>query len=354
MFQKANNNMIKVLIVDDSAMVRQSLKLIIDSAPDMTVIGVAQDPFVAKELILKDKPDVMTLDIEMPRMDGLTFLSKIIKYFPVPTIMVSSLTPEGGELAIEALDRGAVDVVAKPGVAYSVADLKPLLLDKIREANMVNMDYFIKQMERKAKRVDTPSTPVIASFTTTNKILAIGASTGGTQALEEVLTHLPANIPGTVIVQHMPAGFTASFAKRLNSLCPFEVLEAKDGDSVQAGRVLIAPGNYHMVIKRSGARFYVALNSEKPEFFQRPAVEVLFRSVAEEVGKNAVGVILTGMGSDGSTGLRQMRDAGARTIGQDEKSSIVYGMPKEAFAQGGVEFVEPLKMVAGKILELVK
>lgn len=347
--------MIKVLIVDDSAMVRHALKTVIDGTPNMKVIGVAPDPFIAKELILKEKPDVMTLDLEMPRMDGLTFLSKIIKYFPIPTIIVSSLTPQGSDIAIEALARGAVGVIAKPGAAYSLGDITPLLIQQIQEASMVNIEFFLTQLKRKNSQRETrPSTQSsITSFTTTNKILAIGASTGGTQALEEVLTNLPANIPGTVIVQHMPAGFTKSFSDRLNSLCPFEVKEAEEGDTIQAGRVLVAPGNFHMVVKRSGINFSVSLNSEPPEFYQRPAVEVLFRSVAETVKKNAIGVILTGMGSDGSTGLKLMRDEGARTIAQDEKTSVVYGMPKEAYKCGGVEFVEPLYNVAKKILELV-
>ncbi len=347
--------MIKVLIIDDSAMVRQSLKMAIETASDMKVIGVAPDPYVAKDLILRDKPDVLTLDIEMPRMDGLTFLTKIMKYFPIPTVIVSSLSAEGSDVSIEALERGAVEVISKPGTAYSLGEITPMLLDKIRASSKVDIAKHIERLKAmsKFKKQKQPKKQSSALVATTNKILAIGASTGGTQALETVLTSLPFNIPGTVIVQHMPAGFTKSFAERLNDACPFTVKEAVDGDSIQQGTVLIAPGNYHMRVERSGARYYVSLNQEKPEFFQRPAVEVLFRSVAENVGKNSVGVILTGMGADGSTGLKSMYDEGAKTIAQDERTSVVFGMPKEAIAQGGVMYVEPLQKIADKILSLI-
>jgi two-component system chemotaxis response regulator CheB len=281
--------MIKVLIVDDSAIVRNVFSKELSTYPDIEVVGTAPDPFVARDKIVQLKPDVLTLDIEMPRMDGLTFLKKLMKYYPVPTVIVSSLTPKGSAMSLEALDVGAVDVVAKPGGSYSVADIRAELVDKIRAASVANLsrDRSQEKQEAAVERI-----AVKRSMTeTTNKVIAIGASTGGTEAIKAVLTKLPADMPGVVIVQHMPANFTAAFADRLNGICQMTVREAKNNDPVVPGTALVAPGNFHMVLRRSGAQYYVEVKTGPMVHHQRPAVDILFRSTARYAGANAVGVI---------------------------------------------------------------
>jgi two-component system chemotaxis response regulator CheB len=340
-------NKIRVLIVDDSAIVRKIFSEELSKYPDIEVVGTAPDPFVARDKIVNLKPDVITLDIEMPRMDGLTFLRKLMKFYPLPAIVVSSLTPKGGKLTLEAMDIGAVDVIGKPGAAYSVGDMSAQLADKIRAAARV-------KMVRKDPDTETLKSEPIASLAqTTNKVVAIGASTGGTEALKVVLSQMPANSPGMVIVQHMPANFTTAFAERLNGLCQVTVREAKDNDSVTPGTALLAPGNYHMLLRRSGARYYVEVKTGPMVHHQRPAVDILFKSTAKYAGANAIGVILTGMGADGAAGLLEMKNMGADTIAQDEKTCVVFGMPKEAIKMGAVDKIAPLHQIAAEIIRMV-
>ncbi|HOQ32987.1 MAG TPA: chemotaxis response regulator protein-glutamate methylesterase [Candidatus Hydrogenedens sp.] len=338
---------VKVLIVDDSAMVRSILQKELSKDSNIEVIGTAPDPYVARDKIIQLKPDVITLDIEMPRMDGITFLKKLMQYYPLPVIIVSSLTPKGGELAMEALEAGAVEVLCKPGAAYTVGDMSLELIDKIKAAARVRVQ----------KKEIIPSSATTAykklSLTkTTNKVVVIGASTGGTEALAKVLRVLPPNSPGIAIVQHMPEHFTRSFADRLNELCDIEVKEASNGDSVIPGRALIAPGNYHMLLKRSGANYYVEVKSGPLVSRHRPSVDVLFKSASQYGGKNVVGVIMTGMGKDGAEGMKLMHEQGAKTIAQDESTCVVFGMPKEAIALNAVDYVLPLDKIPQKILEL--
>jgi two-component system, chemotaxis family, protein-glutamate methylesterase/glutaminase len=343
-----NNSKIKVLVVDDSAIVRKIFNEELSKEPDIEVVGTAPDPFIARDKIVKLKPDVVTLDIEMPRMDGLTFLKKLMKYYPLPVIIVSSLTPKGSAMALEAIENGAVEVLAKPGGAYSVGDMCIHLKQKIRAASRVNLS-------RKPLSVSQPNPgPVSHSLKeTTQKVIAIGASTGGTEALKVILVSMPQNSPGIVIVQHMPANFTTAFAERLNDLCRIEVKEAKDGDSVINGRALIAPGNFHMLMRRNGAKYYVNVKDGPLVHHQRPAVDVLFNSVAQYVGNNAIGVILTGMGGDGAQGLLAMKGAGAKTLVQDEASCIVYGMPKEAVKIGAADKIVPLDRMSQEIVNQI-
>ena len=341
-------NKIRVLVVDDSAVVRKIFSEELSKYPDIQVIGVAPDPYVAREKIVNLKPDVITLDIEMPRMDGLTFLKKLMKYYPLPTIIVSSLTPQGGKLTLEAMEIGAVDVIGKPGAAYTVGDMSAQLAEKIRAASRVRL----------TKRDESvmPSgagEPMRALAQTSNKVVAIGASTGGTEALKKVLTKMPPNSPGIVIVQHMPANFTTAFAARLNDLSQINVKEAEDNDSVTPGTALLAPGNFHMILRRSGGRYYVEVKTGPMVHHQRPAVDVLFKSTAKYAGANAIGVILTGMGADGAEGLLEMKNAGAGTIAQDEKSCVVFGMPREAIRLGGVDKVVSIDQVASEIIKMV-
>ncbi len=331
---------IRVLVVDDSAVVRKVFTEELSREKDIEVVGTAPDPYVARDKIVQLKPDVITLDIEMPRMDGLTFLRKIMKFFPLPVIIVSSLTKSGSETAMDALSYGAVDVLAKPSVSYSVGDMGLQLADKIRAAARVNVRGMVVK-KRDTGSVVKPRS--LALSATTNKIVAIGASTGGTEAIKDILTRFPKNMPGMVIAQHMPAKFTASFAKRLDAMCAIKVKEAKDGDSVTKGQALIAPGNYHMLLARSGARYYVRVKDGPLVHHQRPAVDVLFKSVAKYAGANAIGIILTGMGADGAAGLLKMKEAKARTIAQDKDSCVVFGMPKKAIELGAVDRVTSLK-----------
>lgn len=340
---------IKVLIVDDSAIVRKIFTEELSKYPDIDVVGSAPDPFVARDKIVNLKPDVITLDIEMPRMDGLTFLKKLMKHYPLPTIIVSSLTPKGGKLTLEAMDIGAVDAIAKPGSSYSVGDMSGQLVEKIRAASRAKV---VKKDPN--EKFDPGSRESIKSLAqTSNKVIAIGASTGGTEALKNVLSKMPPNSPGILVVQHMPANFTSAFAERLNGLCQITVKEARNNDSVTPGTALIAPGNYHMILRRSGARYYVEIKMGPMVHHQRPAVDILFKSTAKYAGANAIGVILTGMGADGAAGLLEMKKMGAGTIAQSEKSCVVYGMPKEAVKMGAVDKIVHLDSIADEIVRMV-
>lgn len=343
---------IKVLVVDDSAIVRKVFSEELSKEKDITVIGTAPDPYVARDKIVKLKPDVVTLDIEMPRMDGLTFLKKIMTYAPLPVIIVSSLSKEGSKIALEALSLGALEVISKPTAAYSVGDLSIQLADKIRA--VANVKVIARTSASAIEQIRERAVLGSLSLTeTTSKIIAIGASTGGTEALREVITRMPRNAPGIVVVQHMPAKFTTSFAERLDSLSEMRVKEAQDGDTVVDGQVLIAPGNFHMLLKRSGARYYVAVKTGPMVHHQRPAVDILFKSVAQYAGANALGIILTGMGSDGAEGMVHMKQAGAKNIAQDEQSCVVFGMPKEAIKTGAVDKVVPLLRIAQTALNMI-
>ncbi|HPL63816.1 MAG: chemotaxis response regulator protein-glutamate methylesterase [Syntrophales bacterium] len=350
----ANNKKIRVLIVDDSAIVRKIFSEELAKFSDIEVAGTAPDPFVARDKIFQVNPDVITLDIEMPRMDGLTFLRKLMRYYPIPVIIVSSLTQAGSKIALEALESGAIEVIAKPGGSYSVGDMSEQLAEKIRAVSKVSM---AKKQEEASSRRELPNEPVLLQKTsltqTTHQIIAMGASTGGTEALKRVVTRMPPNAPGIVIVQHMPANFTATFAERLDSLSQIRVREAKNNDPVVPGTALVAPGNFHMLLRRSGAKYYVEVKDGPMVHHQRPAVDVLFRSTAKYAGANAVGVIMTGMGADGAAGLLEMKKAGARTIAQDEHSCIVFGMPKEAIKTGAVDKVVTLEKIAEEILRMV-
>ena len=338
--------MIRVLVVDDSAVVRKVLTRELEAYPDIQVVGTAVDPYVARERIARLEPDVITLDIEMPRLDGLSFLEALMKHHPIPVVVVSSVTPENGPQALRALALGAVDVISKPGSAFTVPEVAGRLVTAVRTA--------ARSKPRLKAVADAPVRHVKSSLTTTHKILAIGASTGGTQAIERVIRAFPPDAPGTVICQHMPAAFTGPFAQRLNGAAAIEVREARDGDAVLPGLALIAPGDRHMVLQRSGARYSVRVKNGPPVHHQRPSVDVLFDSVARAAGTNAAGAILTGMGADGAAGLLSMRRAGARTLAQDEATSVVFGMPKEAIRMEAAERVVPLDRVASTLFEMLE
>ncbi|MCE5271429.1 chemotaxis response regulator protein-glutamate methylesterase [bacterium] len=338
----------KVLVVDDSAVVRQILSQELARDPEIEIVGTAPDPYVARDKIVYLQPDVLTLDIEMPRMDGITFLKKLMRHYPLPVIVVSSLTARGGDLAMEALDAGAVDVMCKPGASYTVGDMSVELIDKIKAAAHVDIKRRARLIAEAPPRAEAPS----AMTRTTNKVVAIGSSTGGTQALQAILTRMPPNAPGIVIVQHMPEHFTRSFADRLNELCAIEVKEAEDNDSVVPGKALIAPGNKHMLLRRSGARYYVQVKDGPLVCRHRPSVEVLFGSVAKTAGRNAVGVMLTGMGGDGSKAMLEMKESGSVNVAQNEETCVVFGMPKEAIKLGAVDYIEPLDKITERVLAL--
>ncbi|NDY43174.1 chemotaxis response regulator protein-glutamate methylesterase [Dissulfurirhabdus thermomarina] len=336
---------IRVLIVDDSAVVRKVFREELSKEPDIEVVGTAPDPYVARNKIVELRPDVVTLDIEMPRMDGITFLGKLMAHWPLPVIIVSSLTPSGSRLALEALGKGAVEVMAKPDGSFSVGDMSRQLAEKIRAAHLVD----VARRPRSGPVGGTASAPSPLTHTS-RKVIAMGASTGGTEALTSILSRLPPDVPGILVVQHMPPGFTASFAERLDELSPMEVREARDGEALLPGMARIAPGNRHLVLIRSGDRYLTTVKDGPLVNHQRPSVDVLFKSVARAAGPNAVGVILTGMGGDGAKGLLEMRRAGAATLAQDEASSVIYGMPREALKAGGVERVVPLEEMPRVIL----
>jgi len=355
---------IRVLIIDDSATVRQTLTSILESDPQIEVLGVASDPFVAAKRIAEEIPDVITLDVEMPRMDGITFLRKLMAQKPIPVVMCSSLTEAGSETLLQALEAGAVDIILKPkvGVADHLLESKIRICDAVKAAAGAKLagsrrpvPQFTRPAHEPEKKLTAdamlpPPVATRAMARTTESVVCIGASTGGTEALRVLLEALPPDSPGMVIVQHMPEKFTASFAKRLDSLCAVEVKEAEDGDTVRRGRVLIAPGNKHTLLERSGARYYVSVKDGPLVSRHRPSVDVLFRSAARSAGSNAVGVIMTGMGDDGARGMTEMKQAGAFTLAQDEATSVVFGMPKEAIALGCIDRVVPLQNLAGEVL----
>jgi len=338
---------IKVLIVDDSSTARAVLREILESAHDIEVVGTAQDAYVARDKILELRPDVICLDVEMPRMDGITFLRKLMEYMPTPVIMVSSLTQQGAQTTLDALDAGAIDFVAKPhSNIYDGADeIRDEVIAKVRTAARAKI--------KKISAIKAPKLNYSALSETTDKVIVLGASTGGTEAIREVLERLPANTPGIVIVQHMPPNFTKSFAERLNSLCAIEVKEATNGEFLGVGKALIAPGDYHMALRRSGAKYYVEIGTGEKVSGHRPSVDVLFNSASKSAGKNALGVILTGMGSDGAKGMLALRKAGAKTLGQDEDSCVVYGMPRAAYEIGAVEKQVSLDKMPEAILSAI-
>jgi len=334
-----------------SAVVRKILVEKLSADREIVVVGTAPNPYIARDKIVQLKPDVIILDVEMPRMDGITFLRKLMKSYPCRVIVVSSLAEKGGEVALKAIDYGACEVMAKPGLSYSVQNMSEQLIVKIKAVYRIPISAIkpkvdLHRIEKKSQRQ--------SMIRTTNKIIAIGASTGGTTAITEVLISMPINCPPIMIVQHMPPFFTKSFADRLNQQCAIEVKEAENMDILSPGKAVIAPGNLHLELKRSGAVYYTRLHDGPPEYFQRPSVEVLFRSVAKFAGKNAVGVILTGMGRDGAQGMLDMKNEGAFTIAQDEASCVVFGMPKEAIDIGAADKVVPLKHITSQVLKHFK
>jgi two-component system, chemotaxis family, protein-glutamate methylesterase/glutaminase len=339
---------IKVLIVDDSALIRSVMSEIISHQPDMQVVGVAPDPLVARELIKQTNPDVLTLDVEMPKMDGLDFLEKLMRLRPMPVVMVSSLTERGSEITMRALELGAVDFVTKPKISIQsgMREYSELIADKIRAAAKARIK----------PRTLTPgaATPVLAALrnplTSSEKLIIIGASTGGTEAIREFLMQMPSDCPGILIAQHMPEGFTTSFARRLDSLCKISVREAAGEERILPGHAYIAPGHSHLLLARSGANYVTKIEQSEPVNRHRPSVDVLFRSAAAAAGKNAVGVILTGMGKDGAAGMLEMKNAGAYNFAQDEATCVVFGMPREAIALGASHEVGPLQALPGMVL----
>lgn len=343
----------RVLIVDDSALMRQVLTQLLAQDPSIEVIGSAQDPIIARDKIKALNPDVLTLDVEMPRMDGLTFLEKLMRGHPMPVVMVSSLTERGADTTLRALELGAVDFVTKPkiDVRQGTAQVAQEIISKVKAAARAKVHARLQSPTGSATAaVSLRSDALIKS---THKVIALGASTGGTEALKDVLTCFPPDSPGVVIVQHMPEKFTQSFAERLDSLCQIRVKEAKDGDTIVPGHVLLAPGNFHMEVTRSGANYGVKVFEAERVNRHRPSVDVLFNSCARVLGRNAVGVIMTGMGDDGARGLLAMKQAGARTAAQDEASCVVFGMPKEAIALGGVDEIVPLCKIPATVAKLL-
>nr|WP_282432913.1 chemotaxis response regulator protein-glutamate methylesterase [Pelotomaculum propionicicum] len=343
---------IKVLVVDDSALVRDILSQGLAKDREIEVVGVASDPFIARDKIVQLKPDVLTLDVEMPRMDGVEFLRRLMPQYPMPVVMVSALTKKGAAITLAAMEAGAVDVVTKPStdIARGLNAMLGDLREKVKIAATMNVSAWKTNQRTSAKPVRVDNHALAES---TDKVIAIGASTGGTQAIRRIVQCFPSATPGVVIVQHMPAGFTKHFADSLNSVCKMEVLEAKSGDRVLPGRVLVAPGGYHMTVRRSGGMYLVDCQKGENVNGHCPSVEVLFESVAKYVGANAIGVMLTGMGSDGADGMLSMRRAGARTLAQDEATSVVYGMPKVAYERGGVECLVPLDAIPNTILGML-
>lgn len=372
---------IKVLIIDDSALIRQMLTQICNATEDIEVVGTAADPYIAREKIKKLNPDVLTLDVEMPRMDGLAFLSNLMRLRPMPVVMISALTQKGADITLQALEYGAVDFIAKPqlDISQTFNEYSTEILAKIRMAARVQVRPLFSPVpeietiqDKKDKFAKKPSSeelskippkysadvilgsPLVSHkhFKTTDKIIAIGASTGGTEAIKILLKQMTANSPGIVISQHIPAAFSYSFAMRMNQLSAMTVAEAEDGKAILPGHVYIAPGNQHLLVERDGARYICRLHEGNPVNRHRPSVDVLFRSMAQNVGPNGIGVILTGMGDDGARGMKEMHDAGALTLAQDEHTSVVWGMPGEAVRHGGVDFILPLHEIAPKLIHL--
>lgn len=347
--------MIRVLTVDDSALMRQVLAMLLAKDPQIEVVGSAPDPYIARERIKALNPDVLTLDVEMPKMDGLTFLEKLMRGHPMPVVMVSSLTEVGCQTTLRALELGAVDFIAKPKIDLreGMEEIAQDLITKIKAAAVARVRDRRAEGREDQKSITSrpPALPSgSAMIKTTDTIIAIGSSTGGTEAVKEVLERMPPNMPPILITQHMPERFTKTWADRLNRLCRIAVKEAQDGDSVLPGHALIAPGNFHMTLARNGARYRVRINQDLPVNRHRPSVDVMFASIARYAGANAIGVILTGMGGDGAKELLTMKQAGAFTIAQDEASCVVFGMPKEAIKAGAVDKVLPLDGIAEAIL----
>lgn len=362
---------IKVLIVDDSALVRQVMTEILNADNAIEVVGAAKDPFDAREKIKKLNPDVLTLDVEMPRMDGITFLANLMRLHPMPVVMVSTLTEKGADITFEALDLGAIDFIAKPKIDVSdgLAEYAAEICEKVKTAAGINVSKISDRRARlknnnageSAVSPKLSADAVLEKITipktklkTTDKIIAIGASTGGTEAIKEVLIRMPANSPGIVISQHIPEAFSKPFALRMDKHSAMTVYEASDGQQILPGHVYIAPGNRHLIVERSGARYICRLNDGPPVNRHKPSVDVMFRSVAQNVGPNAVGVILTGMGADGALGLKEMLENGASTLVQDEKSSVVWGMPGEAYKMGAATDQYPLENIAKELLKRCK
>ncbi len=342
----------KVLIVDDSALIRSVMKEIINSQADMEVVGVAPDPLVARDLIKQTNPDVLTLDVEMPKMDGLDFLEKLMRLRPMPVVMVSTLTERGSEITMRALELGAIDFVTKPKISIQTGMLEytALITDKIRTAARARVKATAPRAPVPGATADGPLPQLRNPLTSSEKLIIIGASTGGTEAIKEFLMQMPSDCPGILITQHMPEGFTRSFAKRLDSLCKISVAEAAGGERVLPGHAYIAPGHSHLSLTRSGANYVTQLDQGPPVNRHRPSVDVLFRSAAVHAGKNAVGVILTGMGKDGAQGMLEMKHAGAYNVAQDEASCVVFGMPREAIAVGATDEVGPLVELPARVL----
>ncbi len=356
---------LRVLIVDDSAVVRSLLTEILDSDPDIEVVGTAPDPYIARAKIKALNPDVLTLDVEMPRMDGVTFLSNLMRLHPIPVLMVSSLTERGADVTLQALELGAVDFVTKPKMEVSAglsSDAEEII-EKVKIAGAARVGAVSERRARRVRSNDRGIAPKLNAdavlernsgpkhFRTTDTLIAIGSSTGGTEALKEILQELPADAPGIVIAQHIPGSFSGSFAQRMNAESRMKVEEAQNGREIRPGHVFIAPGTHHLLVRRSGARFVCELNDGPPVNRHKPSVDVLFRSVAQNLGPNAVGAILTGMGDDGACGLKEMQDAGAHTIAQDQETSLVWGMPGSAVKLGAAESVLPLEKIAAAILK---
>ncbi len=342
----------KVLIVDDSALIRSLLTELINRQPDMVVVGAAPDPIVAREMIRNLNPDVLTLDVEMPRMDGIEFLDKLMRLRPMPVVMVSTMTQEGAETTLRALELGAVDFVAKPklDIKRGMQESAAQLIEKIRLAATAR----VRKVSTAPQAAAAKPLLSLGARAGTEKLIIIGASTGGTEAIKHVLMPMPPDAPGIVITQHMPAGFTKSFAQRLDTLCKISVKEACDGERILPGHAYIAPGDHHLLVKKSGANYVTQLSDAEPVNRHRPSVEVLFKSAAACVGANAIGIMLTGMGKDGATAMLDMKQAGAYNIAQDEASCVVFGMPKEAIAAGGVDEVLPLHGIAGRVFALLR
>ncbi len=339
---------IRVVVIDDSSVIRAFLSHILNSTNDIEVVATAVDPYEGRDKIVEYKPDVITLDVEMPKMDGITFLEKLMCHFPIPTVIISSLTQKGSETALKALDYGAVAVVPKPAidVTRKLETIGDEIIRVVRSAAKANVGAMKQNIERLKQKKHTPNT---AMLKTTKQIVAIASSTGGTQALKVLFSTLPSDIPPMVVVQHMPPVFTHNFAESMNEKFPFCVKEAEEGDQLICGRVLIAPGNFHMEVRRSGANYYVTLNQEPHVHGVRPAADHLFESLARNAGRNVIGIVLTGMGKDGAAGLKRMRNEGSFNIAQDEKTSIVFGMPKEAIKLDAIDKVVPLEKI-GEVL----
>ncbi len=353
----------RVLIIDDSALVRQLLTEILSADPGLEIVGAAPDPYIAREKIKELRPDVLTLDVEMPKMDGVTFLRNLMRLHPMPVVMVSSLTEAGADVTLQALELGAVDFVTKPkiDVSHGLEEYAEEIRAKVKVAAGARVRAYSGPSTATPEVVPKYSADAVLSkksgpkhLKTTEQVLAIGASTGGTEAIKEVLMRLPASAPGTVITQHIPEAFSKPFAARMNGISAMKVSEAQDGEQILHGHVYIAPGGLHLYVERSGARYMCRLSDGPPVNRHRPSVDVLFRSVAQSVGPNAIGVILTGMGDDGARGMKEMKDAGAQTIAQDERTSVVWGMPGEAVKHGGVDEICPLEEIAERIAAKVR